>query len=183
MEKCSFKTADYKLEDGAEIKELAAFIHDIIRKYYPKLYTELSLNNIDSYLAASTIEQVTVPNQIDNEDSVPTEFYSYLTKMYGNNEDVRSLAEITVYQNLVKHTLINREGEYEIEDDTQLNKELQKYQTQLFNNIIYYLKTYAEVTDDILTKLDTYNVFNESDFKDVNELAKIYLPLNLLKRF
>ncbi len=39
---------DYKLEDGAEIKELAAFIHDIIRKYYPKLYTELSLNNIDS---------------------------------------------------------------------------------------------------------------------------------------
>ena len=171
---------DYKLENTTEIKELAVIIQDVIKRFYLKLYTELSFDNIDSYLSASTIEQVTVPNQIDNEDSVPTEFYSYLTKMYGNNEDVRSLAEITVYQNLVKHTLINREGEYEIEDDTQLNKELQKYQTQLFNNIIYYLKTYAEVTDDVSTKLDTYNVFNESDFKDVNELAKIYLPLNLL---
>lgn len=171
---------DYSFSSIEEINELGATIQNVINRFYPKLANELTFNHINEYLTASSTKVAEVPNQIDADEDVQERASSYLTRMYGNNEDVRSLADVSVYQNLVNYTLVNRDKGYEIEDDTQLNQELQEYQKQLFSNVIDYLKNYSGVSGDVIAKLGTYNVFNESDLNDVNDLAKIYLPLNML---
>lgn len=171
---------DYSFSSIEEINELGATIQNVINRFYPKLANELTFNHINEYLTTSSTKVVEVPNQIDVDEDVQERASSYLTKMYGNNEDVRSLADVLVYQNLVNYTLINRDKGYEIEDDTQLNQELQEYQKQLFSNVINYLKNYSGVSGDVIAKLGTYNVFDNSDLNDVNDLAKIYLPLNML---
>lgn len=171
---------DYSFSSIEEINELGATIQNVINRFYPKLANELTFNHINEYLTTSSTKVAEVPNQIDADEDVQERASSYLTKMYGNNEDIRSLADVLVYQNLVNYTLINRDKGYEIEDDTQLNQELQEYQKQLFSNVIDYLKNYSGVSGDVIAKLGTYNVFNKSDVDDVNDLAKIYLPLNML---
>ena len=151
---------DYSFSSIEEINELGATIQNVINRFYPKLANELTFNHINEYLTTSSTKVAEVPNQIDADEDVQERASSYLTKMYGNNEDVRSLADVLVYQNLVNYTLINRDKGYEIEDDAQLNQELQEYQKQLFSNVIEYLKNYSGASGDVIAKLGTYNVFN-----------------------
>lgn len=171
---------DYTFSSVDEINELGATIQNVINRFYPKLANELTFNHITEYLTATTAKVAEVPNQIDPDEDVQERASSYLTKMYGNNEDIRSLAEVTVYQNLVNSTLINRDKGYEIEDNAQLNQELQEYQKRLFSTVIDYLKTYSGISAEEITKLGTFDVFNPENLKDVNDMAKIYLPLNIL---
>ena len=171
---------DYSFSSVEEINELGITIQNIINRFYPKLANELTFNNINDYLTTSSVKVSEVPNQIDKDEDVQERASSYLTKMYGNNEDVRSLAEVIVYQNLVNSTLVNREKGYEIESDAQLNEELQEYQRRLFSNVIEYLKLYAGIPEETIAKLGTFDVFNSDNFKEVNELSKVYLPLNML---
>lgn len=171
---------DYSFSSIEEINDLGATIQNVINRFYPKLANELTFNHINDYLTASSVKVTEVPNQIDQDEDTQERASSYLTKMYGNNEDVRSLAEVTVYQNLVNSTLINRDKGYEIETDAQLNEELQEYQRRLFSDVINYLKSYSGISEDVIAKLGIFSVFNEDNLREVNNLAKTYLPLNML---
>lgn len=171
---------DYSFSSADEINELGITIQNVINRFYPKLANELTFNNINNYLTASSAKVAEVPNQIDKDDEIQERASSYLTKIYGNNEDVRSLADVLVYQNLVNSTLINREKGYEIENDVQLNQELQEYQKNLFSTVAEYLKEYAGIPEDTIAKLGTFSVFNSTDLEEVNNLSKTYLPLNML---
>ena len=79
---------DYSFSSIDEINELGATIQNVINRFYPKLANELTFNNINNYLTASSAKVAEVPNQIDKDDEIQERASSYLTKIYGNNEDV-----------------------------------------------------------------------------------------------